>query len=46
MAKYLKKMTPRKIESQVEVQEVVGKIIESIRAEGDEAVKRYSQKFV
>lgn len=45
MAKFLKQMTPRKSESQAEVQDIVGKIIESVRSEGDEAVRRYSQKF-
>jgi len=45
MAKYLKKMNPRMASSQAQVQETVSQIIESIRTEGDAAVRRYSQKF-
>ncbi|HWQ75491.1 MAG TPA: histidinol dehydrogenase [Syntrophomonas sp.] len=45
MAKYLKKMTPKTSASNLEVQETVAEIIETISARGDEAVLEYSKKF-
>ena len=45
MKKILKDKLPRTAQSKAEVQEAVAKIIEEIRAEGDAAVRRYSEKF-
>jgi sulfopropanediol 3-dehydrogenase len=45
MAKYLKRMVPKTDASNLKVQETVAEIIETISAEGDEAVLRYSKKF-
>ncbi len=45
MKKYLKEKRVKEKKSVAEVQEAVAKIIEDIRTEGDEAVRRYSKKF-
>lgn len=44
-AKYLKKKNVKEKKSMAEVQDTVAKIIEDIRLNGDEAVRKYSLKF-
>lgn len=45
MRRMLKDKKPREAQSTAQVQETVAKIIEDIRANGDDAVRRYSQQF-
>lgn len=45
MRKYLKEKKATEQKTEVQVQEVVAKIIEDVRREGDVAVRRYSEKF-
>ena len=45
MHKYLKEAKPRPKEDLSQVRNTVSEILESVRAEGVEAVRRYSKKF-
>jgi sulfopropanediol 3-dehydrogenase len=45
MPKYLKEAKPRPKEDLSQVRDTVSEILESVRAEGVEAVRRYSKKF-
>lgn len=45
MQKYLKKRAAKEKKSMQETQDIVANIIEDIRSNGDEAVKKYSMKF-